>query len=175
QCRPNPVSVGSLSDAVPKRVLSLSKGVNGRGCSCFETLPFLSTNGLDMPRICESAQQSFGSDPGTGDYSRELSCVRAHELRKLPRRASHRFISQIEHPLTNIRQSKYRDDFAMEPLNDFVGRARRDEEALPTDHIEARHGFGNGRHFGQDRRTLHTRDRERANLARLYVGQGGRY
>ena len=62
----------------------------------------------------------------------------------------------------------------MEPLNDFARCARRDQEALPTNHIEARHGLGKGRHFGQDRRALQTRNRKRANLARFYLGQGRR-
>src|SRR5690349_5521468 len=89
------------------------------------------------------ATRSFGSDSSAGNYFRELSCVGAHELRKLPRRASHSFVSQVEYPLTDVRQGKYRDDLAMQPLNDFARRAGRDQKALPAHHIEARHGFGN--------------------------------
>src|SRR5690349_246223 len=81
---------------------------------------------------------SFRSDSRTGNQPRELSGVRPHELRKLARRASHRFIAQLEHSLTHVRQSEHRDNLAMEPLHDVARRARRDQEALPSNHVEAR-------------------------------------
>src|SRR5690242_18513819 len=54
------------AEAVSKPLLSLSKGANGRGRPCFETLPLLSTNGALWHELVSHRIKSVGSAPGTG-------------------------------------------------------------------------------------------------------------
>ena len=75
----------------------------------------------------------------------------------------------VGHALLHLGQEQRAADLAVEPRDDLLRHGRRTERAVPHRHLVARHGLGDGRHIGQQRRALRLGDAEQLEPAGLDV------
>src|SRR5258708_24612664 len=111
-------------------------------------------------------------------YSRRLDDLRPggqlllDEVRKLPRRAPHRMRAHARKALVEIGGLYRLDDRPVEPLDDWPGRARRHDDALPFDGFVARYAsLGNGGNSWKRGIGLRARHGESHQPAGFYVRQ----